>query len=150
MLPFLCMFFLSMASGKLADKLIGAGFGVSKTRKLFNCLCLLLPACFLMILLVLPADQYVLSVIVLILGQSFFGMVNSGYVSNFAELSAQFSGTLMAVSNTTAQIPGIMMYLIGVLLDWNNSWFYPFLLNLAICIFGVVIFTIFGQSQVQF
>lgn len=72
-------------------------------------------------------------------------------VSPVQDLSPEYAGALLGLSNTAGALPGILgVTSVGFLLDKTQSWgaslFYP----TAICqVVGLVIYTIFASSKRQ-
>jgi len=149
MLPFCGMFLFGLISGKVADYAIEKKIRTVVVRRIFNFISLLIPASSLFLLLL--TNDKTISLAIIIVFESLIGCANAGYTPNFGELSPKSSGTVMALSNTTAQIPGVVgLSLVGFLLDSTHSWFYPFVFNFGVCLIGATVFSFFISSEEQF
>ena len=74
-------------------------------RKISVCISSLLPALFLLI--ICWSGQHIPVIVTLtILSVMFYGSMFSGVFSNHSDLAPNFAGTLMAVTNMLATIPG--------------------------------------------
>ncbi|KAL1132482.1 hypothetical protein AAG570_010437 [Ranatra chinensis] len=76
-----------------------------------------------------------------------------GYLCNHLDLSPNFAGTLMGITNCIANITSILAPIIAsfIVVDQNNEhqWRIVFLISAAIFLIGNTIFIIFGSTQVQ-
>jgi len=81
------------------------------------------------------------------------GASNSGFQVNHVELSSNYSGTLMGVTNTAANMAGFMApYVTGLVIDGNDSlgaWRTVFLCAAGVYFADSLIYLIFGSSKSQ-
>merc|ERR1719189_3503939 len=78
---------------------------------------------------------------------------NSGFQVNHVELTSNYSGTLMGVTNTAANMAGFMVpYVTGLIIDGNDSlgaWRTVFLCAAGVYFADSLIYLIFGSSKSQ-
>jgi len=92
-------------------------------------------------------------VTLMVLGVMFYGSMFSGVFSNQSDLAPNFAGTLMAITNMAATIPGFAVpALVGYLTDGVpglGPWHLVFYMTIGILSFEFVLFTIFGKGDIQ-
>lgn len=105
-IPYLCQFILSFSGGFAADWLIDSGtISRTNTRKLFQTMGLMVPG---IALVVCGYETRVWSAVALMavsVGSS--GFANSGFISNYLEVSSDLGGVILSAGNTFATLPGI-------------------------------------------
>jgi len=88
-----------------------------------------------------------------ILAVMFYGSMFSGVFSNQTDLSPNFAGTLMALTNMLATIPGIIVPLIvGTMTQGTmglGPWHTVFYMTVGLLSFEFILFTILGKGEVQ-
>lgn len=123
-LPFLCMWIFSLALSKILDtlrakKIISTTFA-RKTGTLIACLIPM--GCF--IILCYIGCQRTLAVVLMTIAVTSVGGMFSGFLSNHIDIAPNFAGTLMAITNTVATIPGIVVPIfVGKLTESDVSAF---------------------------
>lgn len=99
-LPYFIMWALSFVMSPISDYLINSGkLSVAKTRKLFNSLGQWVPMICLIVCGYMTSDQSVGAIICLSLGVGFNSASFSGYMINHMDLSPNFAGTMMGITN---------------------------------------------------
>merc|ERR1719431_2492290 len=143
----------SVLFSKTLDTAIAKGW-ISTTwaRKVSVGFASILPALCLMGI-IFAGDQVVVVVILTILAVMFYGSMFSGVFSNQADLAPNFAGTLMAVTNMVATIPGFVVpAMVGQLThgaDGLAPWHLVFWMTIGILTFEFVLFLIFGKGETQ-
>ena len=83
----------------------------------------------------------------------FNGASYSGYQGNHMELSPNYAGTLMGITNMLGNIAGFVTpYVAGVLVFENQTlagWRNVFLISSSVYVLGTLIFALFGSTKVQ-
>lgn len=123
--PFLTMWFFSMALSKTLDTLRARGtLSTTWARKIATLIASVIPiAC--LAALCYKGDKNV-SIIIMGIGITSIGGMFCGFLSNHIDIAPNYAGTLMAITNTCATLPGIIMPLfVGAITDKNVSkWKY--------------------------
>lgn len=115
------MWLISLAVSPLSDYLINRGYISTRTgRKLFNSLGLWIPAIALVILPYMSQSEW--AVFLLTIAVGFNGATYVGYMVNHMDLSPNFAGTLMGLTNSIANIMSVLGPLsVGHILSNNNN-----------------------------
>lgn len=151
-LPYLVMWFCSLASSWLADWMITRNV-MSRTnvRKLGTTIASVGPAVFIIGASYASCD-HVLVVAMFTIGMALMGTFYPGMKVNGLDLSPNYSGTLMAVVNGIGALTGIFTpYIVGVLAPEQKlgQWRTVFWIVLAVFILTNVIFVIYASGEVQ-
>lgn len=121
-LPFLVMWVYSILFGSLMDHLGTRGL-ISRTgiTKLATAIAAYIPAICLVLVTFVGCDK-ALAVFLLTLGTGTFGSMYSGFLSNHINIAPIFAGTLMAITNTVATIPGVVVpSFVGMMIHDSNT-----------------------------
>lgn len=99
--------------------------------------------------LVKSHKQGVLAIGLLSYAMSVGGFIASGYGANHIDIGPKYAGPLMGITNTFATIPGIVgVFLTGFILDkTGGSYFYVWMLAMAISAIGTAIFCVFAKGK---
>lgn len=107
-LPYLMMWIVSLTSGILGDWLIKSGYlGITNSRKLFTTIASVGPAIFIMLASYANCDK-TLVVIHFTIAMGIMGTFYPGMKVNPLDLSPNYAGTLMAITNGIGAITGII------------------------------------------
>uniref|UniRef100_A0A8D8LG62 Sialin n=1 Tax=Cacopsylla melanoneura TaxID=428564 RepID=A0A8D8LG62_9HEMI len=151
-LPFLIMWIVSMSSSALADYFITRGIlSRTTTRKLFGTLGAVLPGVGAL------AASYVgclttLVAIFFTIGMAFMGFCYASIRVNPIDLSPNFSGTIMALSNGLGCLSGMVAPLSVGFLTENKTlseWRVVFWIMFAALFISNIFFVMFGSGEVQ-
>ncbi|XP_044003331.1 putative inorganic phosphate cotransporter isoform X2 [Aphidius gifuensis] len=153
-LPYLAAWILGFPLSYYCDKLVKDGkFSLLTMRKISNTIGEWIPAMALIGLGYINADNRTLAVCVLIIAVSFNVAVFSGHQMNHMDLSPNFAGTLMGITNACAAICGILAPPIyGIIVSDPTDvtqWRKVYFLSAGIYIIGNLVFIIFGKADVQ-
>jgi len=151
--PYLVMWISINLMGLLADTIRGRGIlNTTQTRKAFNSFGLLGPALFLVSAGMVGCDQ-VVAVVLICLATCTNAAVYPGYNSNHVDLSSNFAGILMGISNTLGTIPGFLApFVVGVLTENNDTrgqWQVIFMIAAIIYLFGTFVYLALGSGEEQ-
>jgi len=151
--PFLANWIFSLIYGKSIDTARAKGLISTTTARKLSVLVASLGPALCLLGICLAGKNVALVVFLTILAVMFYGAMFSGIFSNHNDLAPNFAGTLMAVTNTPATIPGfIVPLLVGVLTDGSTGlgpWHTVFYLTIGMLCFEAAIFTTFGEGELQ-
>uniref|UniRef100_A0A061QHU6 Sialin n=1 Tax=Cupiennius salei TaxID=6928 RepID=A0A061QHU6_CUPSA len=152
-LPYLLQAIVSWTVSYVADLLRQRQyFTISTIRKIFNTIGFFGPALCLFGVM-LAACNHVWSVTFLTLAMGFNGCTYSGYMVTHVDMSPDFAGTLMGMTNAFATLAGILAPLaVGSLTKDNPSlaqWRIVF--GIAACVYFLTgsLFIVFGSAKLQ-
>ncbi|KAK9887949.1 hypothetical protein WA026_000247 [Henosepilachna vigintioctopunctata] len=153
-LPYFFFTLLAIIISPLSDAIISRNIlSLQKTRKLFNSFGFLGPALFLTILCFVSTENKTIHVVLLILAVSTNSGMLAGFNVNHIDISPKFSGTLMGITNTFANVGSIIGPLVVDIIVTDKTdeslWRIIFLLSAGIYIFATVFFLIFGSGEIQ-
>lgn len=114
--PYVLMWIVSLCCGVLSDWLITKKIiNITNSRKLFTSIASAGPAIFIVSASYAGCDRIV-AVILFTIAMGFMGAYYSGMKVNALDLSPNYAGSVMAITNGIAAISGIISpYLVGVL-----------------------------------
>ncbi|CAK9811897.1 Putative inorganic phosphate cotransporter [Anthophora quadrimaculata] len=152
-MPFLCMWIFTMILSKILaimqDKKL---ITVTVSRKIGTLFSSVVP------MICLIGVSYVgcnrtLAVTLMTIGVTCIGGMYSGFLSNHIDIAPNFAGTLVAITNCVATIPGFVVPIfVGKLTHGNQTigaWKIIFFATAALYIVEIVIYTIFGSGEEQ-
>ncbi|XP_034945664.1 sialin [Chelonus insularis] len=152
-LPYLCMWLFTMALSKVLTimeqkKLIS----VTLSRKIGTFISSVIPLCCLLIVAFAGTDRTI-AVSFMTLGVACMGGMYSGFLANHIDIAPNFAGTLVAITNSFATIPGIAVPLIvGYITKLDPSistWRMIFFVTAAIFFVEIIVYWIFGTAKQQ-
>lgn len=152
-LPYYPMFLFSVVLGKSLDTLKAKGyFTTTICRKVATSFATLVPGVCLLSLCFIGCrrDAAVAFMTVGIVGM---GGMFSGFLSNHIDIAPNYAGTLVALTNTVATLPGIIVPLfVGFITKGNqNIGAWQVIFGVTIVLFAIefIVFTIFGSGEEQ-
>lgn len=108
-MPYLVMWVLCMVFSEISDMLMNRKYvSVGTGRKLFNTIGHWLPAASLVGLGYMTKEQSTLAVALLTISVGFNSSVYVGYLINHIDLSPNFAGTLMGLTNCASNIMSLL------------------------------------------
>ncbi|KAJ8916857.1 hypothetical protein NQ315_005864 [Exocentrus adspersus] len=152
-MPFLCMWIFSMILSKVLDTLREKKIiNTTAARKIATgCASVIPMICF--IILCYIGCQRVLAVVLMTVAVMCIGGMFCGFLSNHIDIAPNFAGTLMAVTNTVATIPGITVPIfVGALTTADHSigaWRIIFWTTVALYVIEIVVYMMFGSGEEQ-
>lgn len=112
-LPYFVMWILCFVMSPISDYLINSGkLSVATTRKLFNSIGQWVPMICLIVCGYMTADQSVGAIVCLTIGVGFSSASFSGYMINHMDLSPNFAGTMMGITNGVSNLLSIFAPLV--------------------------------------
>ncbi|XP_016958620.1 putative inorganic phosphate cotransporter [Drosophila biarmipes] len=153
-LPYMTMLVLSFFFVWLSKVLQRKeGMSLSFNRKIFNSIGHWIPMLSLIALGYVPTDNAPLAVTLLTLTVGISGATYLGFQVNHIDLSPNYAGTLMGLTNGAANVmSGVAPLIVGQIVDDETSvtqWRWVFLLAAAFYFLGNLLFVIFGSTEVQ-
>jgi ACS family sodium-dependent inorganic phosphate cotransporter len=152
-IPFFTMWLFSMILSKILDTLLAKHKITATTaRKVATWIASVIPmVCF--IILCFIECQRELAVTLMTVAITSIGGMFCGFLSNHIDIAPKYAGTLMAVTNTVATIPGIVVpIIVGKLTHVDPtiaSWRIIFYITIALYIIEILVYGIFGSGEVQ-
>ncbi|XP_046405692.1 putative inorganic phosphate cotransporter isoform X2 [Ischnura elegans] len=152
-LPFLCMWIFSIiASNRLDWASSNKYITVTMARKMATLTASVIPGICLVAVSLVGCDR-VLAVVFMTISVMCIGAMFSGYLANHIDIAPNYAGTLMAMTNTVATIPGFVVpVFVGQLTHGNQTvgqWQIIFCTTAALFGIEAIFYTIFGSGQEQ-
>ncbi|XP_043276500.1 putative inorganic phosphate cotransporter [Venturia canescens] len=152
-LPFLCMWLFTMILSKvlsiLQDKRV---ISVTLSRKLATWIAAGVPAICLIGVSFVGCNRS-LAVAFMTIGVTCIGGMYCGFLANHIDIAPNFAGTLVAITNCIATIPGFLVPIfVGKLTEGNQTieaWRIIFLSTVVLYAVLIVVYTIFGSGEEQ-
>ncbi|EFN68275.1 Putative inorganic phosphate cotransporter [Camponotus floridanus] len=152
-LPYLVMWLLSFPMSWFSDYALKKGMSKGTVRKTSNTVAFWGPAVALAFMSLVPTDDYIWAIVIFTIAVGLNAGSLCGYQINHIDLSPNFAGTMMSVTNCVATITAIIAPLIvGIIVtDESNvyQWNIVFYIAAAIFFLGNLIFVIFGKGEIQ-
>ncbi|XP_050311164.1 putative inorganic phosphate cotransporter isoform X3 [Anthonomus grandis grandis] len=150
--PYIVMFFTSLASGWLSDFLVKRKLmTLSFSRKFFTTLASMGPAVFIVVASYVGCDR-MLAVWMFTVAMGFMGAYYCGMKVNALDLSPNFAGTLMAIINGIGAFSGIITpYLAGALTEDHTlvQWRLVFWITFGVFAVTNLVYLVFGTGDEQ-
>ncbi|XP_072944996.1 sialin [Epargyreus clarus] len=152
-MPFLSLWIFSIALSKTLDWMRGKKYITTTTaRKIGTLFASAVPGACLLALCYVGCARGA-AVALTALGVTGIGGMFCGFLSNHIDIAPNFAGTLMAITNTVATIPGIVVPIfVGVLTHGNqtiSAWRVIFFVTIGLYIIEILAYTIFGSGEEQ-
>ena len=94
-----------------------------------------------------------IAVVLLCICVGFNGASYSGFIVNHMELSPNYAGTLMGLTNTIGTATGfIVPHVCGALINNSHTlanWWNIFMISSGVCTVGNVVFVLFASTKMQ-
>ncbi|XP_031833740.1 putative inorganic phosphate cotransporter isoform X2 [Nomia melanderi] len=152
-LPYLTMWILSFPMSWLSDYALQKGVARGIVRKVCNSVAHWGPAIALICLAAIPIESSGVVVAILAIAVGLNAGALCGFQINHIDLSPNFAGTMMSITNCIASVIAIIAPLIcGVIvLDNENKtyWSIVFYISAVIYFIGNLVFIVFGKAEVQ-
>ncbi|KAM3956521.1 LOW QUALITY PROTEIN: putative inorganic phosphate cotransporter [Aphomia sociella] len=154
-LPYVGMLGGSVIASMVSEKLINKKI-MSRTacRKLFNSIALFGVSSALILLSFLGPQQSNFAVVTLIMAMTLSGFGTAGFMINQLDLSPNYAGIIISITNFIANIACVSMTLVASAIIGNDSkdvsrWRLVFLINAALCTATNIFYLIFGDTNRQ-
>ncbi|KAL0113305.1 hypothetical protein PUN28_012453 [Cardiocondyla obscurior] len=152
-LPYLVMWILSFPISWLSDFALKKGVSRAIVRKTCNTIAHWGPAIALACMSVIPTDTSDWAIVLLVLAVGLNAGSLCGFQINHIDLSPNFAGTMISITNCIATITSIVAPMIcGVIVSEEGSvdqWNIVFYVSAIIYFVGNLIFIVFGKAEVQ-
>ncbi|CAD7014722.1 putative inorganic phosphate cotransporter [Ceratitis capitata] len=153
-LPYFVMWLLCLIVSPISDMLINKQIlSTTTARKLFNTIGQWIPMACLVGMSYMTSDERVEAIILLTIGVGFNSAAFCGYLVNHMDLSPNFAGTMMSISNGVANFMSLFAPLIvgAIVADEEDpgEWRIVFFITAGIYLVGNFLFIVFGQATVQ-
>ncbi|XP_013116292.1 putative inorganic phosphate cotransporter isoform X2 [Stomoxys calcitrans] len=153
-LPYFFMWILCLIVSPIADALINHNvLSVTVSRKIFNSIGQWVPMCCLIALGYMSEDEKVLAITLLTFGVGFNAASFCGYLVNHMDLSPNFAGTMMGITNGLSNLLSVFAPLVvgAIVVDEESpeQWRIVFFITAAVYLVGNGLFLIFGKATVQ-
>lgn len=152
-MPFLCMWIFTMVLSKVLATMQEKNLiTVTKSRKIGTLFSSVVPM-FCLIGVSYVGCSRTLAVTLMTIGVTCIGGMYSGFLSNHIDIAPNFAGTLVAITNCVATIPGFVVPIfVGKLTHGNQTieaWRIIFFATVALYIIEILVYTIFGSGEEQ-
>jgi len=152
-LPYLMMWLFALFFSSIADYVIDNNWlSRNVSRKLFNSVGLCLPGLFLL-LAGYSGCNVTATVVFLSLAGGFNGAQYSGFMSTHIDMSPNFAGTLLGITNGFANIMGFLApSFTGYIINENQDlehWRFVFFIAAIVYFAGNMVFLVFGSTKEQ-
>lgn len=151
-LPYVMMWIVSLASGAVADCMISRNcMSITNTRKIMTGLAAFGPAIFMVGASYAGCDR-ILVVSLFTIAMGLMGTYYAGMKLTPLDMSPNYAGTLMAITNGIGSITGIITpYLVGVMTP-NTSmleWRVVFWVAFGVLVITAIVYCIWASGEVQ-
>ncbi|KAG7209306.1 hypothetical protein KM043_015417 [Ampulex compressa] len=152
-LPYFCMWIFTIILSKvLAIMQDKKWITVTLSRKIGTIIASFVPMICLIGVSYVGCDR-TMAVVLMTIAVASIGGMYSGFLSNHIDIAPNFAGTLVAITNCIATIPGFLVPIfVGKLTDDNQTmeaWRIIFFVTAAFYIIEIVIYTVFGSAIEQ-
>ncbi|TMW54799.1 hypothetical protein DOY81_000032 [Sarcophaga bullata] len=152
-MPYFPMLIFSIILGKTLDTLKSKQKITTTTaRKTATSICTIIPATCLLCLCYIGC-KHTAAVIIMTIGIIGMGGMFSGFLSNHIDIAPNYAGTLVALTNTVATLPGIIVPIfVGFMTKGNQTigaWRVIFFVTIVLFIIEFLVFVIFGSGEEQ-
>ncbi|KAK4874077.1 hypothetical protein RN001_013437 [Aquatica leii] len=152
-IPYFTMWLFSMILSKTLDVLRGRKkITTTIARKISTLISTIGPLICFLAICYSGANKVAVTVLMTFAITTIGGMF-SGYLSNHIDIAPNFAGTLIAITNTCATIPGILVpVIVGKLTEADptvGSWQIIFWITIVLYLIPTIIYGIFGSGDEQ-
>uniref|UniRef100_A0A2H1WFG1 SFRICE_014234 n=1 Tax=Spodoptera frugiperda TaxID=7108 RepID=A0A2H1WFG1_SPOFR len=152
-MPFLSLWFFSMTLSRTLDWLREKKYITTSTaRKIATGFASLVPAVCLLAICYIGCNRSA-AVIIMATAVTSIGGMFCGFLSNHIDIAPNFAGTLMAMTNTVATIPGIVVPIfVGYITHGDQTitaWRKIFFTTIGLYAVELVTYTVFGSGEEQ-
>lgn len=152
-IPFFTLWLFSIALSKTLDILRGKGkITTTIARKIGTLFASAVPMVCLLILCYIGCNRAA-AVAVMAIGITTIGGMFCGFLSNHIDIAPNYAGTLMAITNTSATLPGIIVpVFVGVMTHGNQTigaWRVIFFVTIGLYVIEILAYMIFGSGEEQ-
>lgn len=143
--PWLTMFVVGNGAGVVADWMIKLGVSITRTRKIMQCIALLVSAALLLALY--GAHTAGVALLLLCGATAAMACSSAGYLAIYLDIAPHESGVLFAFGNSFGTLPGIVgVAVTGWLVDVTGTYFAAFILTAIVSVGGALAFGLFADA----
>ncbi|KAG8180927.1 hypothetical protein JTE90_013933 [Oedothorax gibbosus] len=151
--PYLVQAFFAVSASMIADKMRATGkWSITRIRKIFNSLAFFIPGV-LVLLVGFAGCQPAVIVVLLTMSVGFNGLIHAGFNVTHVDMSRQFAGFLMAVTNFVSNFSGFLApRYVGWMTERGQTletWRYVFVTTASVFCIAGIIFDFFGTAEKQ-
>ncbi|KAL6426666.1 hypothetical protein ACFW04_009210 [Cataglyphis niger] len=152
-IPFLCMWLFTMILSKILAILQEKGLiTVTISRKIGTLFASLVPMLCLIQVSYIGCNR-IGAVLLMTIGVACIGGMYCGFLANHIDIAPNFAGSLVAMTNFIATIPGFVVpVFVGQLTHGNQTieaWRIVFLVTIILYVIEILVYTIFGSGNEQ-
>jgi ACS family sodium-dependent inorganic phosphate cotransporter len=148
-IPWIAAFCVGNLSGWIADGLRQRGMTMTGVRKLMQGMAFSLGAVPMLLLPLANSAVLATALVTIATGGAAFGV--AGFAANHLDIAPRYAGILMGLSNTFAQLPGIVgVALTGFIVELTHSFAGAFYLIAAIYMAGMICYLAMGSGERRF
>ncbi|KAK0098467.1 hypothetical protein PV326_008065 [Microctonus aethiopoides] len=152
-LPYLCMWIFTMLLSKVLSLIVEKKWiTVTLSRKIGTFFSSVIPMICLLVVALFGQNR-TLAVVFMTIGVTCMGGMYSGFLANHIDIAPNFAGTLVALTNCFATIPGIIVPLIvGYITESDTpvkGWNIIFFVTAGILMVEIIVYWIFGSGDEQ-
>jgi ACS family sodium-dependent inorganic phosphate cotransporter len=145
-IPWIAAFCVGNLSGWIADGLRKRGMTMTGVRKLMQGAAFILGAAAMLLLPLADSVLLATALVTIAIGGGAFGV--AGFAANHLDIAPQYAGILMGLSNTFAQLPGIVgVALTGFIVNVTHSFAGAFYLIALINMVGMTCYLAMGSGE---
>ncbi|XP_073844725.1 major Facilitator Superfamily Transporter 12 isoform X2 [Musca autumnalis] len=153
-LPYFVMWILCLVVSPIADTLINRNItSVTASRKIFNSIGQWVPMVCLIALGYMSEDQKTIATVLLTIAVGFNAASFCGYLVNHMDLSPNFAGLMMGVTNMVSNLLSIFTPLVvgAIVIDEESpdEWRIVFFITAGVYLLCNGLFLLFGKATVQ-
>jgi ACS family sodium-dependent inorganic phosphate cotransporter len=147
--PWIASFCVGNLSGWIADGLRTRGMTMTAVRKLMQALAFTLGAVAMLLLPLADSALVATGLVTMAIGGGSFGV--AGFAANHLDIAPRYAGILMGLSNTFAQLPGIVgVALTGFIVKITHSFAGAFYLTALVNMIGMTCYLTMGSGERRF
>lgn len=149
LLPPVAGFLVSLVAGQAADGLMARGVGVGVVRRTAQATAFLAPAGCLAAASATQGSDLCVAFVTAGLGLNSFAL--AGLYCTHADMSPEFAGPLLGLTNTAGAVPGIIgVATVGYLLDQTGSWQLALMAPTCVLfLIGTAVYSLGASSELQ-
>lgn len=152
-IPYFLMWVVSIVLGYVLDTLRNKGkITTGGARKIATAIASVIPAACLVGISFIKCDANAGTALIIVAVTS-IGAMFVGYLANHIDIAPNFAGMLIAITNTVATVPGIIMpLLIGILTEESQTlrqWSIAFYVTAALYVVMLIFYTLCGSGEEQ-
>jgi ACS family sodium-dependent inorganic phosphate cotransporter len=149
MMPHIVGFVSMNIFGTVGDRLIDAGYSITRIRKVMSAIAA--GGVSSALLMVTHVDTAWAAIAIMCAGNLLGGAAVAGVNVSPMDIAPRHSGTILGIVNTIGTLPGIFgIYITGWILEVTGSWAMVFGVASAVNVFGLVVFLLWGTGKKQF